>query len=81
MEQSLIIICSATFILTLICAITSIAQWIVGIFKAKKSLKNTNIGEEIKYYEDLKKQTSDTVQLAWIEDKIKDLKSNLKSKK
>ena len=81
MEQSLIIICSATFILTLICAITSISQWIVGIFKAKKSLKNTNIGEEIKYYEDLKKQTSDTVQLAWIEDKIKDLKSNLKSKK
>ena len=81
MEQTLIIICSATFILTLICAITSISQWIVGIFKAKKALKNTNIGEEIKYYEDLKKQTSDTVQLAWIEDKIKDLKSKTKSKK
>lgn len=81
MEHSLIVICSATFILTLICAITSIAQWIVGIFKANKNLKNTNIGEEIKYYEDLKKQTSDTVQLAWIEDKIKDLKSKFKSKK
>lgn len=81
MENSLIIICSATFILTLICAITSIAQWIVGIFKSKINLKNTNIGEEIKYYEDLKKQTSDTVQLAWLEDKINNLKSNLKSKK
>ena len=81
MEQSLIIICSATFILTLICAITSIAQWIVGIFKTKKALKNTNISEEIKYYEDLKKQTSDTVQLAWLNAQIADLKSKTKSKK
>lgn len=81
MEHSLIIICSATFILTLICAITSVAQWIVGIFKAKKALKNTNIGEQIKYYEDLKKQTSDTVQLAWLDAQIADLKSKTKSKK
>lgn len=81
MEQALIVICSATFILTLICAITSIAQWIVGIFKAKKALKNTNIDEQIKHYEDLKKQTSDTVQLAWLDDKINDLKSKTKSKK
>lgn len=80
MEHALITICSATFILTLICAITSIAQWIVGIFKAKKALKNTNIDQEIKKYEDLKKQTSDTVMLTWLDHQIADLKSKSKRK-